>query len=253
MTTSKGSKQFLILTVLFVTVFAGAAATEKKADIRIISFSKGKWDQSKWFPVRQPNQQKPRLFLYHADSIGTTLESFEKDDYNQEKDNAILVTDTGLTEGQIELTFKAGAGFRKGSYSCPGIAISPVIVDGIAIKMIGVFVASYGVVPWMYTAGTQKQPCRYIAMAAICRSIDMTKKHLLRCRFSKKRKAIALQIDDSDVLVFKYLGNPKIGRFNLEVNSKIGIWGCHGVCDFYEMKILTEPTLPFDRPLKKKK
>jgi len=223
-----------------------AAATQPQAAARVVSFAKGRWDPKEWTAVRQPNQEEPRAFTQNADSLGVTLDSFKPDDYHKERDNAILVTDTGTDEGQVEVTFQGGKGFNK--TSSPGIIISPQITDGVVTKAIGVFVAPYGFVGWMYTPGDQTRPLQYKFVGQLGRTFDPDKPHVLRCRYSKRRRSVALQVDDSDVLVFKFLGQPGIGAFDLDVNSKIGIWGCHGVCDFYEMKILKEPTLPFDWP-----
>jgi len=220
--------------------------TETNAVERVIRFGEGGWDRTAWTPVRQPNQQEPRVFTQHADGVGVTMESYKPNDYGKEKDNAILVYDTGMTEGQIEVTFKGGEGFNK--TSCPGIALFPVIEDGVATRLIGVFAAEWGFAAWLYSPGEGTRPLKYTAVGRLCRVFDWNEKHVLRCRYSAKRKAIALQIDDSDVLVVSYLGHPT-GAFDIEVNSLVGIWGCHGVCDFYEMKVLSEPTLPFDRPL----
>jgi hypothetical protein len=31
--------------------------------------------------------------------------------------------------------------------------------------------------------------------------------------------------------------------FDLDVNSRIGIWGCHGTCNFYQIRFPATPTL----------
>lgn len=235
-----------IVAVCLLSV-AGSRADDTNWQVRTISFAAGKWDRTEWKEVRQLNQDEPRHFTQNADSLGMTMENYRKTDYHDETDNAILTIDTGLTEGQVEITFKSGEGFNKGA--TPGIAISPYIVDGVAVKMMGFFVAEWGFAGWYYTPGGDGRPLRYKAVAQQCHASPLNQKHVLRCRYSRKRKAVAIQIDDSDVMVVTFIGHPTLGSFDLDINSTVGIWGCHGECEFYEMKILKEPTLPFDWPV----
>jgi len=224
--------------------FAGNyALAETPEASRTVSFAEGKWDPSQWQVVRMVNQQEARTFTQNADSLGMTMASYQKGDYGKERDNALLVTDTGTTEGQIEVTFRLGEGFNK--TSSPGILLSPVIVDGVMERGIGVFVATYAMAVWLEDHDASKTRVTYAHLAHLSRWNDPEKKHVLRCRYSKKQKSIALQIDDSDVLVFQFVGHPKLGKVDLEVNSLIGIWGCHGVCEFYEMGITRGGSLPF--------
>jgi hypothetical protein len=223
-----------------------AATNEPSGGGRVISFAEGKWDRGEWTVLRQPNQKEPRSFAQNRDSIGMAMAGYKPDDYGNETDNAILAIDTGMTEGQVEITLKAGEGFNKSS--TPGIVICPQIVNGVMEKGIDVFIAPYGFAGWMYTPGDAARPLRYTFVGQLGRTLAPDQTHVLRCRYSKKRKALALQVDESDIFVVKFVGHPTLGVFPLEMNSTFGIWGCHGVCQFYQMKILPEGTLPFDWP-----
>jgi hypothetical protein len=58
---------------------------------------------------------------------------------------------------------------------------------------------------------------------------------VLRCRFSKAQNAFLVRLDQGDTIMFKDVG--------VEVNSLIGIWGCHGPCDFYQIRLISKPEL----------
>ena len=211
--------------------------------VRVVNFAEGKWDRAAWQVVRMVNQQEPRTFTQHADSLGVTMASFKEKDYSKERDNALLITDTGATECQIEVTFRMGEGFNK--TSSPGIVVSPVIADGVMERGIGVFVGYYALAVWLEDHDAGKKRVTYAHMGQLARWTDPAKKHVLRCRYSQKQKSIALQIDDSDVLVFQFVGHPGLSKVDLSLNSLVGIWGCHGVCNFYEVKIIEGGSLPF--------
>lgn len=223
---------------------AALVARGAEPEVRVINFAEGKWDRAAWTSLRTLGQDEPRVLAQNADSIGTTEATFRKDDYSKERDNAILITDTGTIEGQIEVTFTMGTGFNK--TSSPGVVISPVVADGVMEKGISVFVAPYAVVAWLQEADHEKNRMRPTHMAQITRWTDPEARHVLRCRYSAKQKAVAIQVDDSDVLVFRFLGHKTLSRFAADINSTIGVWGCHGTCAFYEVKILKEGTLPFE-------
>ena len=233
----------LLLCLLPVVCLAEREGTDAPISERTVSFAKGKWDPTQWKVIRMVNQEEPRTFTQNADSLGMTMDSYRDRDYSKERDNALLVTDTGTTEGEIEVTFRLGKGFNK--TSSPGIVVSPVIVDGVMERGIGVFVATYAMAVWLEDHDEAKKRVTYDHMANLSRWNDPEKKHVLRCRYSKKQQSLALQIDDSDVLAFQYVGHPKLSKVDLELNSLIGIWGCHGVCEFYEVKFRQPGTLPF--------
>jgi len=210
---------------------------------RTVSFAKGKWNPSQWQVVRMVNQDEPRTFTQNADSLGMTMDSYRKGDYSKERDNALLITDTGTTEGEIEVTFRMGEGFNK--TSSPGIVVSPVIANGVMERGIGVFVATYAMAVWLEDHDEAKTRVTHAHLGHLARWNEPAGKHVLRCRYSRKQRCIALQIDDSDVLVFHYVGHPKLSKVDLDINSLIGIWGCHGECEFYEIKFREGGALPF--------
>ena len=240
----------ILLCVVGLLALQGAGP-EPGGGVKTTDFAKGKWDASAWVSVRQANQTKPRVFEQTEEGLRVTKESFEPLDYKHESDNAILVTDTGLDEAQVEVTFKGGAGFNK--TSSPGIVISPVVSEGVMTQGIGVFVAQYGAVAWSYTPGTEARPVSIKFAGQVNHSFDPAAKHVIKCRFSKARKSVALQVDDSDVMVLKFIGQPTYGTIQQELNSKVGIWGCHGECEFYGMKVIPKGTLAFDWPEKESK
>jgi hypothetical protein len=202
-----------------------------------IDFARGKWDTNRWTAMRMVNQEKAVPMTQFDDSIGTTTNTFSEADYNKERDNALLVYDTGLPEGQVEVTFSLD------KKSSPGICISPRIKGGVVDGGIGVFVATYAVVAWYeYTEGDQ---VRYIHLGQLARWTDPAKKHVLRYRFAPKGRDLAIQLDGSDVMVFQFVGNPQLSHIPQELNSLVALWGCHGACTFHAMTVRGPGTLPF--------
>ncbi|MDP6358958.1 MAG: hypothetical protein QF473_27815 [Planctomycetota bacterium] len=232
---------FAFLFALALTIHP--ANGEPTGPSRTVSFARGKWDASKWKSIRMVNQKEARVFNQNDESLGVTKESFRKGDYNRERDNAILVNDTGLEEGEIAITFRMGDGFNKNS--TPGLLVSPVIEDGVMKRGIGVFVSTYGMVVWLMEHDEKEERVTYKHLGQLTRWTDIEGKHALRFRFSKKQKILAFKIDDSGILVFRFIGNPRLSKTDLNINGIAGIWGCHGVCDFYEMKIERGGSLPF--------
>ena len=202
-----------------------------------IHFARGQWDTNRWTALRMVNQEKAVPLMQFDDAIGTTTNTFSETDYNKERDNALFVYDTGLSDGQVEVSFSLD---RRSS---PGICISPRIKGGVMDGGIGVFVATYAVVAWYeYAEGDQM---RYIHLGQLARWTDPAKKHVLRCRFSQKTRNLAIQLDDSDTMVFQFVGNPQLSHIPLELNSLVALWGCHGAGAFHEMKVRGPGTLPF--------
>jgi hypothetical protein len=68
---------------------------------------------------------------------------------------------------------------------------------------------------------------------------------VLRCRLSKKEASVAIQFDDSDVVVFCFVNNKSFSFIPQEVNGMVGVWGCHGECTFRQMTVHRPGTLPF--------
>lgn len=199
----------------------------------IIRFTPGDWNTNEWTAIRLPNQEHPISFAQKPDSIGTTTNTFTKTDYSKERDNALLLCDTGTTEGEIEVTFRFGPGFQ--GHSTPGICLSPKVEDGVLRSGIAVFVSTSAVAVWYERAEGNRM--RYAHLGQLARWTDPSRKHTLICRFSKVEKAIAIRLDDSDVLVFRFVGDPRLSYINHEIDSTVALWGCHGACDFYEIRV----------------
>ncbi|MEO6053641.1 MAG: hypothetical protein ABIP97_06485 [Chthoniobacterales bacterium] len=224
--------RFIYLTILTALLCLTASASEDAATT--ISFASGKWNASQWTPVRLPNQEKAVPLIQKPTSIGTTEASFSETDYGKERDNALSLYDTGILEGQVEVTLGLGKGF--GNFSSPGVCISPTVKDGNFVSGIAVFVGTYAVAVWYEYA--EGDVMKYKHLAQITRWSDPTKQHVLRCRFSKKKQCISINIDNSDILTFEFVGNLRLSNIPQEINSTIALWGCHGVSDFYTMTIL---------------
>ena len=156
--------RWIVIAMLPLTALAAEPPAPTGTVEVAISFAKGKWDTNRWTALRMVNQEKAVPLVQFDDSIGTTTNTFSEADYNKERDNALLAYDTGLSEGQVEVTFSLD------KRSSPGICISPRIKDGVVDGGIGVFVATYAVVAWYeYTAGDQ---VRYIHLGQLARWTD---------------------------------------------------------------------------------
>lgn len=232
------------------TSAAIAAAPSGKADTTmeqkpttVIKFAAGQWDPTKWTPVRMANQTAIKTLVQREGAIGTTFDTFKREDYNAETDNAISLYDLGTTEAEVAVTFTIGKGF--GGFACPGLCIAPRVKDGVLDSSIAVFVADYTMAVWHQYTDKDGKTVRYKHLVQLGRGTDPAKPHVLRCRISKKEQSVALKLDDSDVVVLSFVGNKDYGATDLEVNSLIGLWGCHGETAFQEMSITTPGTLPF--------
>jgi len=234
-----------IIALSGTSLIADEGKPAKEAGERIIKFEKGGWDAAKWTPLRMANQAQAKTFVQMDGGIGTNMQTFNRDDYKAETDNAIMLYDLGTTEAEIAVTFNLGKGF--GGYSCPGLCISPQVKDGMAQSSIAVFVADYTMAIWYHTTDTDGKTVRYRHLMQLSRWTDPRKPHTLRCRISKKEASVALKLDDADVVVLSFVGNKTYGSVDQPVNSLIGVWGCHGECTFHAMTIFAEPTLQFVR------
>jgi hypothetical protein len=197
----------------------------------VVNFAKGKWDRSRWTTLRLAHQVKTLQFMQKADALGT--EAFTKQQRKEKLDNVLMVTDTGMTEGQFEVTFIIGP--ERGT--APGFLLAPVIKDGVLSKGICIFVASYTMAVWIVEVNEKTGKTEYRHLARLNRWTAPGVKHIFKCRYSKKRKSFAVKIDNSDTLMFRAVG--------CEINSKVGIWGCHGTCDYYDFKVIPKGTLPW--------
>jgi len=215
----------------------------EEAKMTVISFRQGAWDPAQWTPARLANQAEAKAFVQLDGGIGTTAETFTRNDYHAETDNAILLHDLGTGEAEIAVTVQIGKGFN--GYACPGLCLAPVIRDGVVVSSLAVFVADYTMAVWYQTTGAGGTTVGYRHLAQLGRWSDPTKPHVLRARISKKEGSVAIKLDDEVPVVFTYLGHKDYGSVAQEVNSIIGLWGCHGACTFTEMTITTPGTLPF--------
>jgi len=219
------------LLLLGTAVHAGSAGDKAagKQD-RVIPFAKGQYDKTQWTPLLVPGQKAARSFIQQADCLAT---AFTHDDVRQQIDNVLLVTDTHLADAEFEVTFSAGD--EPGT--APGLFIWPTEKDGVLHSAIAVFVASSRMAVWKAHADLDKNRMLYDYQVQLAKWSAPNVKHVLRCRYSK-RGDVALQLDRSDVLVFRF------SRHNVHpTNSRIGIWGCHGTCKFYQVKINAKPVL----------
>lgn len=201
------------------------------AEDRTISFAEGQWDATQWTPLRLPMQEEMQTFTQRPNSLGTN--SFTEEQRKQGLDNVLLMTDTGTDEGQFEVVFRIGP--ERGT--APGVFLSPTCTDDVLETGIAVFVADYTMAVWMVKTDPETHVTGYDHLVRLARWQDPTVEHVLRCRYSNARKMVALQVDDSDVVILRF---PEF-----EINSKVGIWGCHGTCDFYNMTIREGGTLPW--------
>ena len=237
------SMPYLALLIVVAALLIACGAQAEEAKPITIRFAKGAWDPAKWTPARQINQAAPFTLSQLDGAIGTTAATFTREDYNAERDNAILLYDLGTTEAQVDVTFTIGKGF--GGTSSPGLCIAPQVENGLVKSCIGVFVADYTMALWRYDIDADGKTLRIAHLAQFGRWTDVTKPHVLRVRMSKKEQSLAFQLDDSDVLVFTYVGHKTYGSIPLEINSLVGLWGCHGEGTFKDMTISTPGTLPF--------
>jgi len=213
-----------------ITVGNALAAEPNDAPESVV-FAAGKWDRSSWTPLRLPHHSSTPQLIQRELSLGT--DTFTAEQKKGKLDNVLLMTDTGITEGQFEVTFTIGP--ERGT--APGFFLGPVVQDGVFKQGISVFVASYTMAVWLAETDEAAGETTYKHLARINRWTTPGEKHVFRCRFSKKRDSVALQVDDADVLMLRKVG--------CEINSKVGICGCHGTCDFYDFKVSPKGTLPW--------
>jgi len=215
----------LALPVAMVCASCALAAAPDKT----VTFAEEKWDASKWTPVRLPSHEKVGAFIQRADSVGT--HSFTKEEKKKHLDNVILMTDSETTEGEFEVEFRIGP--EKGT--APGVLLSPTWQDDALHTGIAVFVADYTMAAWLFRTNAETGKTEYTHLVRLARWQDPAVKHVLRCRYSKKRKSVALQVDESDTVLLRFP--------NHAINSYIGIWGCHGTCDYYRITMRQGGTL----------
>jgi hypothetical protein len=222
-------RKILVATACPVAILA--LSTALAAQERTVTFAEGQWDASKWTPLRLPMQETVATFTQKPDCLGT--EGFTEEQVKAHLDNVLLMTDTGMDEAQFEVVFRIGP--EKGT--APGVFLSPTCAGDALETAIAVFVADYTMAVWRAYTDPDNGETSYAPLVRLNRWQDPALEHVLRCRYSKARKSVALQIDDSDVVMLQFP--------DYELNSKIGIWGCHGTCDYYRITITPDGTLPW--------
>lgn len=195
----------------------------------VINFADGKWDKSHWqivkcFPIKPVEKLKDFSFSQKQDSISFDCSA---DDVIRGDDNCLMVYDTENEEAEFEVVFESGKGH-------PGIFISPdIAADRILQKTYCIFVADYTFAIWRVETDPILKTAKYIHMVRVSKSFPMFQKHKIICRYNKK--GFTVKVDDSDTIVLY----PE----NFKVNSKVGIWGCHGLSNYYSMTIKDKKTV----------
>jgi len=224
-------KRLLLVIALAVAATAAWQPVAARADQRTVSFAEGQWDAEQWTPLRLPSYDTTPAFVQQPDCLRAG--PFTREQVKAHLDNVLLMTDTGTDEGQFEVEFRIGPEHG----TAPGVFLSPTL-DGDALTGgIAVFVADYTMAVWRVGTDPDTLETGYEHLVRMNRYQDPAVRHVLRCRYSKARRSIALQIDDSDVIMLR------LPEF--EINPRIGIWGCHGTCDYYRVTMTTEGTLPW--------
>jgi hypothetical protein len=224
---------FMCSLIKFSTLFALLItfATVSAVDT-VIDFAEGKWDKSQWqtikcFPVKPVDKLNDFAFSQKQDCISFDCSA---DDTKRGDDNCLMVYDTGRTDAEFEVVFESGKGH-------PGIFISPdITTDGIVQKTYCIFVADYTFAIWCAEVDTVLKSTKYTHLVRVSKWFPMLKKHKIICRYNKK--GFAIKVDDSDTIV--------IYPENFKVNPKVGIWGCHGLSNYYSMTIKEKSSLLFN-------
>ena len=223
-------RRLLVLCVVAAACLAAQVAAQEQEE-RTISFAEGQWDAAQWTPLRLPLHPEVQTFIQRPDCLGTN--SFTEEQKKQHLDNVLLMTDSGTDEGEFEVRFRIGP--ERGT--APGVFLSPTYTGDALETGIAVFVADYTMAVWLVGTDPETRETQYEHLVRLARWQDPSVEHVLRCRYSRARKMVALQVDDSDVVILRFPEH--------EINSLVGIWGCHGTCDFYGMTIRPGGTLPW--------
>jgi hypothetical protein len=101
---------------------------------------------------------------------------------------------------------------------------------------------------WQVELDNVEKITRYKLLGMTVKWFDPSVRHTLRCRFGGNDVAVSL--DGSDPAYYwlqPWLPPFKDGAAksceHVKANAGIGIWGCHGRCKFYSLKVLDKPTL----------
>ena len=214
-------------------------------------FTEGKWEKAEWKYIKVwPFKAQPAGFK--LETVSFTQEKdclsvgFPKENVGSGDDNTLMVTDCLNASGEVVLEFKADGGHG----TAPGICLFPSHGDDLVMqKGIAVFVASYTMAVWQVELDDVEKITRYKLLGMTVKWFDPSKKHTLRCRFGGN--SVVVSVDGSDPA--HYWLQPWFPPFkdaaarpgeSVKANAKVGIWGCHGKCKFYSLKVLDKPTLP---------
>lgn len=197
-------------------------------------FSRGKWASDHWTPVRVIDQGAVGREQFRQADDALEVGPFTDEQKQVFNDNVMLMTDTGLADGEVALTFSMG----EGRGAAPGLFLPSKVEDGIVKEGLGIFVASYTMAIWRISVDEEKGKTKYVSLARLADWTTPNDKHVITLRWSKAAKRIAVQVDDASVLVLRDLPDVLDGR--------VGIWGCHDVCRFYKMSVTTRPTLTWN-------
>jgi len=225
------TRKAMVTLTMAVAISTLAQLTMADGEAWTVNFAEGQWDTGSWTPLRLPLHPEVQTLVQRPDCLGN--DAFTDEQKKAHLDNILLMTDTGLDAGQFEVTFTIGP--ERGT--APGVFLSPTY-DGDALQTgIAVFVADYTMAVWEVHTDPETQETGYTHLFRMNRYNDPAVKHVVRCRYNKASKSMAFQVDDSDVVMLR------LPEF--EINSQIGIWGCHGTCNFYSVTITPDGTLPW--------
>ncbi|HPA19348.1 MAG TPA: hypothetical protein PLU30_16495 [Verrucomicrobiae bacterium] len=219
----------LCLLTAWLPVFAVARQGVPPTGDFGITFARDQWDRSAWAPLRLPHQSEPLNFTQRDSSIGTG--PFTEEERKKKLDNVILMLETHREEGEVRVVFS----LSEEQGAAPGVFLAPAVTGNVLDRALVIFVASYTMAVWRAETDPATGETTYAHLVRVNRWNQPNQRHTLRCRFSKPRNSAVIQLDASDPLLFKDLG--------LDFNSRVGIWGCHGTCDFYEVNLESTPRL----------
>jgi len=221
--------------MLLVVIFTPFLIT---ANDFTVNFAKGQWDQSAWtgmivLPAKKDEQApfaKKAVDFEQKDSCVSV--SFSPEQIKAGGDNALMLVDTKNPQGEFAVSFTIGK--EKGT--APGVCLSPTYgVDNVLEKCYAIFVADYTMAVWYAEADKAAGTMKYTHLARLVKWQDPEKRHTLHCRYEKD--SFVVRVDDSDLVLFRYAPG-------FTPNSKIGVWGCHGTCEFFSLDVKSKGTLP---------
>lgn len=205
-----------------------------------VSFAKDQWDKSAWTGVTvlpaKNDEQAPfaRKAVDFEQKDSCVSVSFSPEQVKAGRDNALMVIDTKNPQGEFSVCFTIGK--EKGT--APGICLFPTYDgDNVLEKCYAIFVADYTMAVWYAEVDKVSGTMKYTHLARLVRWQDPEIRHTLYCRYTKD--SFVVRVDDSDCVLFRYAPG-------FAANSKIGIWGCHGTCNFFSLDIKSKGTLPLN-------